>query len=139
MDDTVGFVAESAIKAAVFAVVTGVTLWLVFGVLNLQVRGEFPAPDKDKWQAIFLENDQVYFGRLKEYDQNYVRLSDVYYLKESTDLQTKDANLNLIKLGGEVHGPEDEMFIRKEAIVYWENMKGTSRVVESIQAAKLKQ
>jgi hypothetical protein len=139
MDDAYAFVSEQVIKAVVFALVGIAALWLTFGVLNLQTRGEFPHIDSDKWQAVFLENDQVYFGRLEEYDQNYVRLSDVYYLKEATDLQTKDANLNLIKLGGEVHGPEDEMFVRKEAIVYWENMKEESRVVESIKAAKLKQ
>jgi hypothetical protein len=136
MDDTMGYMVEQAIKAVVFAVVGMFAAWLLFGIFNLNIGGEFPSVDKDKWQAVFLENGQVYFGRLKEYDQNFVRLSDVYYLKESGNLQDGDTNLNLIRLGGEVHGPEDEMFIAKDSIVYWENLKETSRVVKSIAATK---
>lgn len=131
-----GYVVEQTIKAAVFAVVAMFAAWLLFGVFNLNIGGEFPSVDKDKWQAVFLENGQVYFGHLREYDQNFVRLSEVYYLKESANLQDGDTNLNLIRLGGEVHGPEDEMFIAKDSIVYWENLKETSRVVKSIAATK---
>ena len=54
----------------------------------------------------------------------------------AADLQTAESNpnsnLNLIKLGGEVHGPEDAIFIPKSSVLYFENMKKTSRVVESI-------
>ena len=37
--------------------------------------------DPDAYQAVFLMNDQIYFGHLKNIDQGYVILSDVYYVK----------------------------------------------------------
>ncbi len=137
MDTLIEYVVEHGMQAVVFWIVGAIVVFLTFGIFNLNVAGNFPRVDSDAWQAVFLENDQVYFGKLDEYDQNYVVLRDVYYLREAKDLEAKDtANLNLIKLGGEVHGPEDEMFIRKESIIYFENMKDTSRVVQSIQKAQ---
>jgi hypothetical protein len=58
----------------------------------------------------------------------------VYYLKSASELE--QSNLNLVKLGGELHGPEDTIYIRKESISFWENMKDSSRVVQSIESAK---
>lgn len=136
MDAVVDYIIEHGIKAAVFWVVGAVVVFLVFGLFNLNLQGDFPRIDKDAWQAVFLENGQVYFGKLKEYDQNYVSLKNVYYLREGKGLESDSANLDLIKLGGEVHGPEDEMFIEKGSIQYFENMKETSRVVQSIQKSR---
>ncbi|MFZ2886892.1 MAG: hypothetical protein WA021_03680 [Minisyncoccia bacterium] len=135
MNEIIDYCIEHGVKAIVFWVVGALVVFALFGVFNLNVNGDFPSIDSDKWQAVFLENGQVYFGRLREYDQNFVELTDVYYLKTAADLDT-GANLNLIKLGGEVHGPEDEMFIAKDSILYFENMKETSRVVESIERAQ---
>ncbi len=134
MDEIIEYLIEHGIRAVVFWVVGAIVVFALFGVFNLNIKGDFPSVDDDLWQAVFLENGQVYFGKLEEHDQNYVVLRSVYYLREAKDLEAKDtANLNLIKLGGEVHGPDDKMFINKESILYFENMKDTSRVVQSIQ------
>lgn len=137
MNVILDYLVEHGIRAVVFWVAGVVIFFLVVGVGNFNFLGGFPAVDEDAWQALFLENGQVYFGKLEEYDQHYVVLRDVYYLREAKDLEAKDtANLNLIKLGGEVHGPEDEMYINKESLLYFENMKETSRVVQSILKSK---
>src|SRR3989344_7156808 len=34
-----------------------------------------------KWQAVFLTNDQVYFGHLSQYGMNYWKLDDAHYIK----------------------------------------------------------
>lgn len=136
MDELLDFFVEHGLKAVLFWLVGAVTVFLVFGVFNLNVLGEFPDVDTKKWQAVFLDNGHVYFGKLEEYDQNFVVLRNVYYLRSASDVTDEGSeNLNLIKLGGEVHGPDDEMFIRKSAILYFENLKDTSRVVESITGA----
>jgi hypothetical protein len=41
-------------------------------------------------------------------------------------------NLNLIKLGGEAHGPEGDMYIAKDKILFFENLKDNSTVVQAI-------
>src|SRR3989338_8531409 len=37
--------------------------------------------DSDTYQAVFLTNDQIYFGRLKNISSDYLILFDVYYVK----------------------------------------------------------
>jgi|SRR3989344_1338360 len=87
----------------------------------------FPAVDKNKVQAVFLNNGQVYFGQLRELNKTYVVLENVYYLRQ--DQQQP----NLVKLGNEIHGPEDTMYIPKEQIIFWEDMRDDSPVVQAIK------
>lgn len=137
MDEILEYIIEHGMRALLFWSIGVIVIVLVFGFFNFNPLGSFPKVDDKLWQAVFLENGQVYFGKLEEYDQNYVVLREVFYLREASDLEARDtANLNLIKLGGEVHGPEDEMYINKESILYFEDMKDTSRVVQSIVKSK---
>ncbi len=126
--DTIIF--KSFIQGIIFALIGGATLWILCTIGIVGQANSFPEVPADKWQAVFLEGGQVYFGRMQENGGDYVTLSNVYYLKEASDLT--QSNLNLVKLGGELHGPEDTIHIRKESISFWENMKDTSRVVQSI-------
>lgn len=98
---------------------------------------DFPIASGDKWQAVFLVNNQVYFGHLKNHNQGYVVLDDVYYLQVS-QLQPPQAQpqLNLIKLGQELHGPEDRMFIPKDRILFWEEMRPDAQVVQAIKSTR---
>jgi len=95
------------------------------------------------WQAVFLVNGQVYFGHLTD-DQNskYLKLANIYYLQVGSSLQSADEtkkeeeqaqNLNLIKLGDELHGPKDEMMINRDHVLFWENLRDDSKVVNSIK------
>ncbi len=120
---------KSAIKGVVYALIAAVTVCALVMYCGIGT-GRFPEIPTDKYQAVFLEGGQVYFGHMKDVGGDYVTLSNVYYLKEASELS--QSNLNLVKLGGELHGPEDTIHIRKDAISFWENMKDTSRVVQSI-------
>lgn len=85
--------------------------------------------DSDLYQAVFLTNDQIYFGRLKNISSDYLILSDVYYVKIN-----KDGAGQLVKLGaGEPHGPKNEMIINQDQVLFWENMRIDSQVVKTIQ------
>jgi hypothetical protein len=98
-----------------------------------------------QFQAVFLSDGQVYFGHLEKNSRDYFLLSNVYYLKYGSSIQQKDktgddvasANLNLIQLGGEVHGPENSMYIAKDKILFIENLKDSSQVVKSMQKTGL--
>ncbi len=131
----IDLILKSLIKGITYALIAIVAIWLYTSYIGpLQSRAAFPAASAEKYQAVFLQSGQVYFGRLSDTSGDYVTLSDVYYLKEASELT--QSNLNLVKLGGELHGPEDTIYIRKESITFWENMKDTSRVVQSIQGSK---
>lgn len=96
-----------------------------------------------KFQAVFLTNGQVYFGKIEQVTENYIKLSNIYYLQVQQSVQPKadsktaegqqNQQLSLAKLGGELHGPEDTMFIDRQQIIFWENLKDDGKVVQAIK------
>ncbi|MCC7436595.1 hypothetical protein IT402_01825, partial [Candidatus Nomurabacteria bacterium] len=90
---------------------------------------------KKAWQAVFLNNNQVYFGKIQKINRNTLVLTDIYYLQASESLASPDdtnSKLNLVKLGSEVHGPKDKMTINRSNILFWEDLKDNSRIVKVI-------
>ena len=84
--------------------------------------------DPSTYQSVVLTNNQVYFGRLKSVSDDYLILSDVYYIKIESD------GNRLIKLGTiESHGPQDKMTINQDQVMFWENLRSDSQVVKTIQ------
>lgn len=108
-----------------------IILIIIFVIINR------PLPiNKDEWQAVFLTNNQVYFGKLSSFDKSYLKLTKVYYLQSDQSISKETADLNLIKLGAEIHGPEDMMYISKSQVLFWENLKADSRIVKIISDYK---
>ena len=113
--------------------------WGFLGLFGILPLGDFPTETGTGMQAVFLNNNQTYFGKLENVDRGYVKLTNVYYLRAGGNLQGGDdasQNISLVKLGGELHGPEDAMYIRKDSILFWENMKDSSRVMQLIHTAR---
>ncbi len=101
------------------------------------------------YYAVFLNNDQVYFGHLSNVNDQFLTIKDIYYLQidqslQSTDESKKvDANaegskLALVKLGQEFHGPKDEMVINRDSVSFYEELKEDSKVVKTIAEDKAK-
>lgn len=96
-----------------------------------------------QYQALFLTNGQVYFGKINRIGGDVVTMSDIYYLQQSSDVQNQDDKkqqsqnqLTLTKLGKELHGPEDTMYIERSQVLFWENLKNDSQVVTTIKKEK---
>jgi hypothetical protein len=99
-----------------------------------------------QYQAVFLANGQVYFGKIKSINDSYVTVNDIYYLQQQVqqqqqakDAKDQNSNLSLTKLGNELHGPEDSMYISKDQVTFWENLKDDSKVAQAIKDYKTKQ
>ncbi len=93
-----------------------------------------------QYQALFLTNGQVYFGHLKNVENTYVKMTDIYYLQVQQQVQPKDQNaqnqqpqVSLAKLGSELHGPEDAMYISRDQVLFWENLKDDGKVTQAIK------
>lgn len=91
------------------------------------------------WQAVFLSNGQVYFGKIADENSNTLVLKEIYYLQVTQQIQPAQEgqtqpqqNLSLVKLGNELHGPQDEMKINRDHVLFTEDLKTDSRVVEAI-------
>jgi len=104
------------------------------------------------WQAVFLTNGQVYFGKLKGANDNYPVLEDIYYLQvqevpiqpaePATEeegvqpaVQTQQQTI-LVKFGTELHKPMDKMYINKDHILMFEDLASDSNVVIAIEDYK---
>lgn len=128
----------------------GWTVGLAFLVLALAVGGWSVWPsnksvdagiDASKYQAVFLTNGQIYFGDLYSYNDEYLRLTTGYYPQakttDSADIENEESTtatsgIQLIRLGDEVYGPENEIFISKKQILHYENLKPDSKVSQLI-------
>lgn len=128
-----------------------VVILLVGGFWVFQKTGVFktaePKFTKDSYQAVFLSNGQVYFGKVKNLTNQYVTLDDTYYLIQGQPIQPQtpvaegetqpQTAFGLRKLGeNEIHGPVDEMVINREHILFIEELKDDGQLVQAIKRHK---
>lgn len=97
------------------------------------------------YQAVFLTNGQVYFGKLSNMAGTYATMKDIYYLQvtqppiqgsqqdAAAQQQAQQQQLSLVKLGNELHGPVDEMQINRDQILFYEDIKEDGRVMQAIR------
>ena len=134
------------ILLALLVIIIGIAAGLVFGSYKFKNQ---QLGSKSEYQAVFLSNGQVYFGKLADDNGNWVTLSDIYYLqtKQNEPLQQgttgtgqagQQSDVQLVKLGSELHGPEDVMHIERDKILFWENMTDSSKVVQTIKSQSKK-
>lgn len=141
---------ESAWKRFLWPIIVVVVVALcVMGWFMWSRMSSATAIDSSKYQAVFFTNGQVYFGKLHPFNNGYMKLTDVYYLQsqqsssgdasknpQQTTNNQNSNNVQLIKLGDEIHGPEDEMIIGKDQMLFYENLKADGKVAQSIEQFK---
>lgn len=108
--------------------------------------GQAQYVDESRYQAVFLNNNQVYFGKITKLNNDYMLLNDVFYLQvnQTNNVQpsqnsTTNNNNNLVlqKLGkGELHSPDDSMIINADQVTFWENIKNDGKVADAIKRYK---
>ncbi len=131
------------------AVTGGRRKWLVGGgivvvaavILVGFLKSDSLVANASAYQAVFLDNNQVYFGKLTNAASVYPVLTDIFYLRVTQPLQPpKDGaaqpDVNLVKLGTELHGPADEMRINRSHILFVEDLKPDSAVTKAINNFK---
>lgn len=96
--------------------------------------------NSDRNQSVLLTNGQTYFGKLTVIDGDFFRLTDVFYVQSGdaeTDAEEATSNnMQLIKRGEEVFGPEDPMLIARDQVLYFENIKDDSQVSQLMRDYK---
>ena len=124
-----------------------IALSVCIGILVLAIAGKIalggPKPQSDyvdngKMQAVFLNGGQVYFGKIVTLNDKIMRVNDIYYLRVNQQVQPNGNNatnqdISLVKLGCELHGPEDSMVINQSQIIFWENLKTDGQVAKAVE------
>ncbi len=96
------------------------------------------------YQAVFLSNGQVYFGKTRSLQGKYVLLDDVYYVQWQQQQQGLDATTEgqlanpvsvpiLLRRGQEEHRPFGSLRLNRDQIVAIENVGPDSPVMEQIK------
>lgn len=93
--------------------------------------------DTSKMQAVFLNGGQVYFGKISTINSSFMRMTDIYYLRVNQQVQpdgsaSSGQDISLVKLGCELHGPQDSMVINQQQVIFWENLKGDGQVAKAV-------
>jgi hypothetical protein len=90
-----------------------------------------PRVGAPRYQAVFLQNGQTWFGHLRDRIGPYAAMDTVYYVqtKASQDLDVP-ATSQLIKRGNELHGPDREVLIPKTAILFIEDLRDDSPIAQ---------
>lgn len=131
-------------RVGVIALLFSVTI-LIIAVTGLiafsKLRPESRYVNKDRLQAVFLTGGQVYFGKIRALNSSYVGMTDIYYLRvnqqvqpnqQTNNNQNQQQDISLVKLGCELHGPQDQMLINRDQVIFWENLKDDGQVAKAV-------
>jgi hypothetical protein len=111
------------IGAAVFA------LW--------ESRGMGAVKFDTPYQAVILDNGQVYYGKVENLGTLFPVLTDVYYVERQVNEQTKEARNILVRRGNEWHAP-DRMVVNANHVVLVEPVSPGSKLAQLIVELKTK-
>lgn len=135
---------RSLLTLVVVILIFGGAIYFIAGYTGIASLLPGSSVFESEWQAVFLTNGQVYFGKVDSIHPDFIDLKDIYYLQvvnvedtsalgQPPDVQAQpEQRLTLIKLGNEIHGPLDSMLINREHVVIIEDLKSDSRVVQAI-------
>jgi len=130
-------------------------IWLTGGVLltiiaTIFIRAmyhhiTYAGIDTKRYQAVYLTNDDVYFGKVHMLVNGDTLLTDVFRVQATTSTTNDQSSsatkatasddssgIRLIKPGKELHAPDDTMLIKKDSILFVENLKTDGKVTQAI-------
>lgn len=110
--------------------------------LSFQIPELFKsAPEKEKKQeagdslsgysAVYLDNGQEFYGKVEGKDGGYLVMTDAFYYQPWVR-SLVPGNMRILKLGLEIHQPEDRVYISPSHVVMQERLKNDSKVVKAI-------
>ena len=88
-----------------------------------------------EYQAVFMANGQVFFGKLEGAGTDWPLLRDVYTIQSQMNPETKQMASALVRRSNDLHGP-DHMLLNARQIALIEPVGAASRVGQLISQAK---
>jgi len=105
--------------------------------------------DTTRYQAVYLTNDNVYFGKVEILVNGDIFLTDVFRVQAAAttsnaqednsssstgarDTGASTGDIRLVKPGKELHAPDDTMLIQRRNVLFVENLKTDGTVTKAI-------
>jgi hypothetical protein len=87
------------------------------------------------YQAVFLTNNEVYFGKLSAPGGDFYDLTHVYRLTAQPSARKgQPLQRTLVKLVTDIQSPQDLLVINKRAILYVENLSPSGKAAQLMNA-----
>ena len=87
------------------------------------------------YSAVFLNNNQMYFGRMEGWGTPHPVLTEVYYVQTQVNQETKEIKNALVKRNSEWHAP-DRMLLNASQVLFVEPVAEQSTVAKLIEELK---
>jgi hypothetical protein len=84
------------------------------------------------FQAVLLDNGQVYYGKIQGLGTPFPVLEEIYYVQDQVDPDTKQVKHILVRRGNEWHAP-DRMVINSSHVILVEPVTPGSKVAKLIE------
>jgi hypothetical protein len=131
-------------KPLLKGIIFGIALLAIVGFLGFALNNKslWIQKTEQKFNAIFLNNGQVYFGTIKHEDRNNLTLDNVFYVQmvdqpvpplKDGDLPTTKQVPQLVKKGDEFYGPLNTIRINQSQITSIEELSSGSQVLKDIK------
>lgn len=116
-------------------IIVAIVVFLIFTI--------FVSPRAGDWYAVFLTNGRSYFGHVVKQNSQTLILKDVYYLQVQQVAVEKEgeqpqSQISLVNVSDEIHGPESELQITRQQILFIQKLRANSQVVASIEQQRSK-
>lgn len=120
----------------IVVILIGIGVW-VYGQSFLMDQ----AIDQTTYQIVTLNDGRSYFGKLKGLGREYVHLRGTFFLKvsapefspEGEEEPSSEEPFALQRMGTQLYGPEEDVYIHESQIVSWQNLREDSPVVTAIE------
>lgn len=122
-------------KRTPIIVVVGLVIMVAVTLALWTTRGASTVKFDTPYQAVLLDNNQVYYGKVQGLGTPFPVLTDVYYIQQQVNQQTKEVKNVLIRRGTEWHSP-DRMVINARHIILVEPVSPNSKVAQLIADSK---
>lgn len=121
------------------AVVGALALVLGIALVTVLVMRSQPTQqiDSSKYQAIYLNSGQMYFGKLQNTGGDFLIIKSPYIAQsvDSADAKTTSSTqATLVKVSSQVYGPDDSIAIKSSQVTFWQNLRDDSKVSQAIKA-----
>jgi hypothetical protein len=95
------------------------SICLVAAVITLvsACTADTPPTFSTPFQAVLLDNGQVYYGKVSKLGTSFPVMTDVYYIVNTEDKDTKAVKHVLVKRGKELHAPTETILAARHIIM----------------------
>jgi hypothetical protein len=118
----------------------GLVLTLIVVLIGAMLAIMYVLPDGVRinsrgYQVVYLASGQAFFGKLQNTDGKYVVIKDAYTTQDQTGAQDNaQSQTAIVKVSQQVYGPEDSLSIKSDQVVFWQNLRSDSKIVQAIEA-----